>query len=165
MMSASEVYSPSYSQEEIEQILHFAIARKSLQGDFDRQQLVEIAKELDIDEYCLQAAEADWLAQRSQDQKRQAFDRYRKDKLQQKVARYAIINTFIVSLDLVGAGTLSWSLYILLIWGLGLSLTVWKTYQPRGEAYEQEFERWKLRSEMKRSLETLWDRLQKAWQE
>lgn len=163
-MSASEIQPPFYSQEEVQQILQLAIARQAFQGEFERQQLLEIAQELEIDKSCLQAAEKDWLTQKNQDRKQRAFNSYRRNQLKQKVAKYAIVNTFMVSLDVMVNSTLSFSHYILLVWGLFLSLNAWKTFQTRGEAYEKAFQRWQLRYEMKRSLETLWDRLQKAWQ-
>ena len=165
-MSASNVQPPClYSQEEVQQILQLAITRQAFSEEFDREQLIEIAQELEIDASSLEAAERDWLMQKTEDRKQLAFNRYRTHQLKQKVTKYVIVNTFFVSLDvLVHGDELSFSPYILLIWGLFLALNAWKTFQTRGEAYEKEFQRWKLRNEMKRSLETLWDRLQKAWQ-
>jgi len=48
-----------------------------------------------------------------------------------------IVNSFLVLLNLVSAGGLSWSLYIVLFWGLGLGLDTWNTYQYTGEEYEE----------------------------
>ncbi|MGF1479596.1 MAG: 2TM domain-containing protein [Cyanophyceae cyanobacterium] len=161
-MSAPEVH--LYTQEEVQQILHLAITRQASDGEFDRQQLSEIAQELGIDEACLQAAEQDWLMQQSIGKQRREFDSYRRSQLKQKVVRYAIVNIFLISLNVVSAGAVTWSLYVLLFWGLKLSLNAWKTFQSQGEAYEQAFQRWQLRLELRRSLSTLWGRLQKAWQ-
>ena len=163
-MSASESQPPkSYSQEEIQQILQLAIARQTDKGELSREQLWEIAAELEIDRNCLQAAEYDWLNQKLLEQKRQAFDIYRREQFKQKTIKYLIVNAFLVTLNLIGAGTLSWSLYVLLGWGLLLSLDAWKTFQSKGEAYEQAFQSWNLKHEMKRSIESLWDRLKKDW--
>lgn len=168
MMSASDLQPPqSYSQEDVQQILQLAIARQSQQTDLaelSREQLWEIAVELDIAPSCLQAAEQDWLNQKILDEKRAAFELHRRQRLKNKAIRYLIINTFLVLLNLAGAGTLSWSLYVLLGWGLFLVLEGWKTLQTQGEDYEQAFQRWYMRQETKRFLENLWDRLKKAWQ-
>ncbi|NES80086.1 MAG: 2TM domain-containing protein [Moorea sp. SIO2B7] len=164
-MSASQIQHPqSYSQEEIQQILHLAIARKSDHGELSREQLWEIAAELEIDKDAIQAAEQDWLKGRVMEQKRHAFNLYRRDRLQQKAIKYLIVNGFLISINFLGAGTISWSLYVLLFWGLGLALESWKTFQSKGEAYEKAFQSWNLKHEMKRSMESLWDKLQKAWQ-
>ena len=165
-MSASESQKPqSYSTDDVQQILQIAIAR---QGDDDEEfslaQIEEIAAELGIESDSLVAAEQDWRNQQLVAQKRQAFDSHRRKQLQKKAVKYLIVNTFLVSINLLAAGTLSWSLYILLIWGLGLALATWKTYQLEGEEYEQAFYRWERKVQIKRSFESLWDKLQKAWQ-
>ena len=164
-MSASELEQPqSYTQEDVQQILQLAIARQAYQGELSREQLWEIAAELEIDTQSMQAAEQDWLQYKSLEKKRQAFDLYRRDKLKQKATKYLIVNAFFIFLNLITASTLSWSLYILLLSGLVLSLDTWKTLQSKGEAYEQAFQHWNFKQEMKNSMGSLWEKLKKAWQ-
>lgn len=148
---------PTYRQEEVQEILQLAIAQKSHQGEFTRQQLFEMATELDIPLETVQAAEQAWLDQQLDAQKRKAFDQHRWRQLKQKLGKYLITNTFLVTLDLLHNNTLSWSLFILLIWGLFLSLHAWKTYHLDGEEYEQAFESWKRKYELRRSAKMLWD--------
>lgn len=165
MMTASEPQTPhSYRQEEIQQILQLAIARQTYQGEFTREQLLEIASELEISPECLQAAEQDWFNQQIEHQKRQAFDNYRWGRLKQKTGKYLIANTFLVTLDLIGNGAFDWSHYILLLWGLGLTLGAWQTYQSRGEEYEQAFLKWERKHQLRRSAKLFWERLQRALQ-
>ncbi|MGH2412129.1 MAG: 2TM domain-containing protein, partial [Microcystaceae cyanobacterium] len=114
MMPDSEGQLPqSYSPEEIQQILHLAIARQPYPGELSREQLWEIAAELEIDQQSLQAAELDWLNQKALDKKRQEFDRYRQHRFRQKTVKYVIVNIFLVSLNIISAGAITWSLYIL----------------------------------------------------
>jgi len=147
---------PTYRQEEVQEILQLAIAQKSYQGEFTRQQLFEMATELDIPLETVEAAEKAWLNQQLDAQKRQAFNQYRWRQLKQKLGKYLIANTFLLTLDLLQDNTLSWSLFILLIWGLFLSLNAWKTYHLDGEKYEQAFESWKRKYELRRSAKLLW---------
>jgi hypothetical protein len=164
-MSASELQPPqSYSQEDVQQILHIAIARKTDTEELSREQLWEIAAELEIDNESLQAAEREWLNSRALDRKRQEFNIYRQDILKNKTTRYLIVNAFLVSLDFLAGGGLSWSLYILLMWGLGLALDTWKTFQTKGDAYEQAFQRWNLKNEMKQTITSFWNKLKQSWQ-
>lgn len=164
-MSASEGQLPqTYTQEEVQQILHLAIAQQSDREELSREQLWEIATELEIDSETLQKAELDWLNGRFLDKKRQEFNTYRRELLKNKATRYAIVNAFLLTIDLISGGTLSWSIYILLFWGIGLSLDTWKTFQSRGDAYEQAFQKWNLKNEMKQSMVTLWNKLKKVWQ-
>ena len=56
--------------------------------------------------------------------------------------KFIIINAFLVVINLLSSGQLSWSLYILLLWGMGLGVKVWNNYQLQGEEYEQAFSKW-----------------------
>lgn len=154
----------SYHQEDIQQILQIAIARQAYEGEFSREQLLEIAAELEISPECLQAAEREWLTQQVEIQKRQDFNTYRRGKLQKRVGNYVIVNSFVVLLNLVNAGELSWSLYILLFSGLGLGFNTWNTYQSQGEEYERAFQKWYRQHQLKQSFNTLLNKWLKAWQ-
>ena len=154
----------SYNQEQIQQILQIAIARQTDDTEFTREQLLEIASELEISPECLQVAEQQWLAKQGEIQKRQDFNRYRRTKLQQQAGKYTVINSFLMLLNIVNAGQLSWSLYIALFWGLGLGLNALNTFQSGGEDYEKAFQRWYRQYQLKQSLTTVWDKVLKAWQ-
>jgi 2TM domain len=110
----------SYSQEDVQKILQLAIARQADDQDkeFSYEQLLEIATELEISPDSLNLAERDWRSQQSEIQQRQAFDAYRLSKFKKRFGNYAIFNGFLVLVDFIGGGGLSWSLYILLFWGL-----------------------------------------------
>ena len=144
----------SYQQEDIQQILNLAIARQASGGEFSREQLVEIAAELGISTDTLQDAEQEWLVQQKEGQKRKEFNAYRRSKFQKRFGKYAIVNSFLVCLNLVSAGQVSWSLYILLFWGLWLGLGAWNTYQLKGEEYEQAFRKWYRKHQLTQSIYT-----------
>ena len=164
MSDTTPSYPDSYSQEEIQEILQLAIARHHTEEELSRQQLWEIAAELEISDSIIQSAERDWLERKALDSQRRSFDLHRRQKFQQKLTKFAIINTFLILFNLIVAGTLSWSLYILLFWGLGVALNGWKAYQSRGEAYEREFQRWNFQNEVKQTVSTVWTKIQQTWQ-
>lgn len=164
MSDINPTYPDSYNQEDIQQILQLAIAKHHTEEELTRKQLWEIAAELDISNATIQEAERDWLDQKVIDRQRRAFDLHRRQRFKQKLTKYAIVNTFILSFNLIVAGTLSWSLYILLFWGLGVALNGWKAYQSRGEDYEKAFQRWSFQNEVKQTVVTVWAKLQQAWQ-
>ena len=144
----------SYHQEDIQQILNLAIARQAKGGEFSREQLVDIAAELGISTESLLEAEREWLVQQGEQQKRAEFNIYRRGKLQKRLGKYLIVNSFLVALNLVNAGELSWSLYILLFWGLWLGLGAWNTYQLQGQEYEQAFHKWYRKHQLTQSIYT-----------
>lgn len=164
MSDTTPKYPDSYSQEDIQEILQIAIANHHTEEELSRQQLWEIAAELDIDTNTIQAAEKGWLTQKEGDRLRSQFNLVRRQRFQQKLVKFAIINTFLVFLNLLIAGTLSWSLYVLLSWGLGVALNGWKAYQTSGEEYEQEFQRWSFQNDVKQTVATVWTKVQQAWQ-
>jgi 2TM domain len=154
----------TYQQEEAQQILQLAFARQTEQGELSREQLLEIATELGISPECLQAAEQQWREQQLMQQQHQAFDTYRRQQLYHKLGKYAIINGFLISFDWLTGGGVSWSLYLLLVSGLWASLSAWKVYHLQGEAYDQAFQSWERKRQLKRSIETLWQNVQKFLQ-
>jgi len=164
MQDITPPYPDSYSQEDIQEILHIAIANHHTEDELSRQQLWEIASELDISNAVIQSAERNWLEQKAIDHKRRTFDLQRRQRFKQKLTKFGIVNTFLVSFNFIAVGTVSWSLYILLFWGLATALNGWKAYQSNGEAYEREFQRWSFQNEVKQTVATVWTKLQKAWQ-
>jgi hypothetical protein len=154
--------SPLYSPEDAQQILHLAIVRQVEAGDVTRDQLLEIAAELNISPSELAAAEREWITQRGEAIDRAAFDRQRQQRFRHRFGRFAIISSFLVSLDFLTGGTVNWSLYILCFWGLGVSLDAWKTFQLQGESYEGAFKRWQQQRKLKTSVTRLLDRLLSA---
>ena len=164
MPDSSVQYPESYTTEDIQHILQIAIARKGEDDQLTRQQLWEIAEELDLDPQTIQAAETDWLQLKTIQQKHQAFDRYRYDCFKQKLVKYAVINTFLTAINFSVLNFAPWSIIILLIWSSAIALNAWKTFHLQGEEYERAFQRWNFQNEVKRTVNGLWQRLYKAWQ-
>ncbi len=159
-------YPQSYNQEEVQEILQLALARKQETGELElsRIQLQEIAADLAIDPASLELAEQDWLHRKTLTQKRQDFNQYRIGKFKQKLIRFVIVNSFLIVLNLISAGSISWSLYIVLLWGLGLSLYAFRNLQTQGETYEQDFTSWLRKQEIKQSFQGIWQRIKQSWQ-
>jgi hypothetical protein len=164
MSDSSIQYPEIYSSEDIQHIIQIALARKGEDDELTRQQLWEIADELDIDLPTIQAAENQWLQSKTVSQKRQAFDLFLRDRFKQKSVKYLIVNGFFLSLNFLTTGGLSWSLYILLFWSGGLAHSWWKTFHCKDEEYERAFQRWSFRNEVRQTFSTLWQRLYRAWQ-
>lgn len=152
MVKAESPVPQLYQQEDAQAILQLAFARKEENGELTRSQLWEIAMELGISPEDLEAAEGEWLATRGELQQKQAFNRYRKNRFKHRLVKYVIVNGFLIVLNVLAGGGLSWSAYILLVWGLGLSLDAWKTYQTQGEEYDRAFGRWRLKQQVGRSI-------------
>ncbi|MBI1243176.1 MAG: hypothetical protein GC195_17220 [Nostoc sp. RI_552] len=166
-MTAFEPHSlRSYSQDDVQRILQLAIAHQANNDDeeFSYEQLLEIARELNISPDVLSQAENDWRSQHSEMQQRQAFNSYRIAKFQKRVGNYAIINSFLMVVDLIGGGGLTWSLYFLVFCGLTLGLDIWNTFQTKGEEYEMAFQKWHRKHQIKQTINTVLNKWFKALQ-
>jgi hypothetical protein len=131
-----------YTEEQVQQILHKAIARKSQGQDLSRDQVREIASELGISDTDFAIAEQEWLNQNVLDRERVAFDTYRKKKFRDHALKYTIINAFLMGINFVISGRISWAIYPLLGWGLAVALDAWATYQTDSDEYEKQFQQW-----------------------
>jgi hypothetical protein len=151
----------SYTPEEVQEILQLAIARSQDKEVLSKEQLQEIALELGIENRELEAAELDWRTNKLTNLQYRDFDLYRRRVLKQKAVKYLIVNTFLVVLNLISSGGLSWSLYIIFLWGLGLALTIWKTFFLEGEEYQEAFKNWERKYLLKNSVDKLFERVQK----
>jgi hypothetical protein len=159
-MKASDVTAIStYSQEDIQQILSLALTKQNIKGDleFSHQQLVEIADELNISLDTLQAAKEDWLTTQSVSQQKSEFDRHRQQKFKKSLSTYAIVNFFLVLINVLalgGTGSL-WSLYVLGFWGIGIALHAWDLFNLSGEEYERKFQKWNSQRKIRQSVHSL----------
>jgi hypothetical protein len=142
----------SYRSEDVQQILQRAMTRRQ-EGEFSHEQLAEMASELGISGDNLQIAEQEWLAQRGEIQERKEFDTSLKEGLKSDFFSYLAVNTFLLLLNLVTAHTISWALYPLLGWGLGLLLHALSTYQLKGEKYEVAFTTWREQRQLKGGIQ------------
>lgn len=150
-----------YRQDEVQQILHIAIARQASTGELTRSQMIEIAEEMGISLAELHAAETEWLQQRRVDQERHLFDQYRRTRFRHRVTRYVIVNAFLIILNVVTAGHISWALYPLIGWGMGIALGGWQTFQRQGDLYENAFTKWQRQRQLKQTVGRVLDRFLK----
>ncbi|BAW95447.1 hypothetical protein NIES970_03530 [[Synechococcus] sp. NIES-970] len=150
----------TYQVEDIQAILQLAIARRDTESELTRTQLEEIAADLGIPQTDLVAAEQAWLDLKVETTKKQTFNLYRRQLLKTRVIRFSIINSFLVGLDALDTGHPSWSLYVLLCWGMFFSLRSWRLWQTSGTDYETEFQKWDRKMQLKESVQTLWQKTQ-----
>jgi len=144
-----------YRSEDAQQILQIAIARQTEEGELTRVQLYEIASELNISVADMQAAEQEWLTRQGELEERSTFIRFRQSKFQRRLVKYAIVNIFLLALNLLTTPGFLWSVYITLFWGIGVALDGWKTYRSGDLEFEEAFENWRQRQQLKRSVSTI----------
>jgi 2TM domain len=130
-----------YDEIQAQQILQMALAKRGVQK-LSGEQLQEIAADLGVSESEFHLAELAWKNNQIQAQERKIFDRFQKRKFMDGLIKYFLVNGSFVGLNLATSGQISWSIYLVVIWGLGISLQAWSTFQTESESYLQEFNKW-----------------------
>jgi hypothetical protein len=138
------IVNPTYSQEDIQEILSIALAECStLDTDLPHAQLLEIAQELGISTEMIELAKDQWLNQQQVVEKHQEFNRYRRSKLQDRFGKYAIVNACLIPLNFFTGFGVPWSLYVLTSWGIVRGVAAWRVfYQHQGYGYDRAFQKW-----------------------
>jgi hypothetical protein len=141
---------PSYSQEDIREILNIALANRStLDLELPHSQLLEIAQELSISPETIELAKDRWLSQQQVIKKHQEFDLYRRSKLQDRFGKYAIVNACLIPINFFTGFGVPWSLYVLSSWGIVRGVAAWRVFfQRQGYAYDRAFQKWEYQQKM-----------------
>lgn len=112
---------PTYTAEDVQAILAEALALQA-SDRFTRSQLLEMAAEMNISADLLDQVEQNWRQRQQQKAQEQARKQKRRRLLRQQLITYAVVNGGLMVLNLVTAGTITWAIFPLLGWGLGLLL-------------------------------------------
>ena len=104
-----------YSAEQAQKILVLAMGQDE-QAGFSRSQLEDMATDLGISTDTLKQAEKIYQASPS------AIQEPKRQKNRQQFRTYAVVNVFLLALNFTLSGTITWAIYPLLGWGLGLLL-------------------------------------------
>ena len=148
-----------YASEDAQQILQIAIAKETESGDLTRTQLAEIAAELNIAPETLWSAEREWTALQSESSQQAMFNQQRRQNFQHHLMRYGIVNGFLLLLNLLIFGGVGFAGFVAITWGIGLALHGLRAYQTSGYRYQKDFEQWRRRQQVKRSVSNFFNRV------
>lgn len=147
-----------YASEEAQQILQIAIAKETESGELTRQQLSEIANELNIAPETLWSAEREWLALKTDSAQQLIFNQQRRQNFQHHFIRYGVVNSFLLLLNISISGGIGFAAFFILTWGIGLALHGLRAYQSSGYRYQKDFESWQRRQKVKQSVIGIFNR-------
>jgi 2TM domain len=122
----------TYDSEDVQKILQIALTRKE-EGEFSREQLVEMASELGISSNILETTEQKWLAQQEEERSRYRFNTFRQRGFWTHFVSFLAVNLFLVILNLITSPSYFWAIFPALGWGLGLFFHWRSVYQSKSE--------------------------------
>jgi len=132
----------TYSEEQVDQILRYALAKRTNGQNLTKQQVYEIASDMGVSEADFLVSVQEWQSKQSIRKEQVEFDKFKKKSLQSNFLKYAIVNSFLVALNFFTSGKIGWAIYPLIFWGLAVALDAWVTYQSESQEYEKQFQKW-----------------------
>ena len=132
----------TYSEEQVDQILRYALAKKTHGQSLTKQQIYEIASDMGVSEADFVVSVQEWQSNQSLSKEQIEFDKYKKKSFKSNLLKFAIISSFFIALNVFTFNSVGWVIYPLAFWGLGVALDAWVTYQPESDEYEKQFQKW-----------------------
>lgn len=84
----------TYSEEQVDQILRYALAKKTDGQALTRQQVYAIASDMGVSQADFLSAVQEWQSNLSINKEQADFDKYKKKSFRSNLLKYAIVNSF-----------------------------------------------------------------------
>lgn len=117
------------SDEDVEEILRLAVRKSGSSSDSDlRERLQMAAAELNISDEELRQAEIEFLQKKEAQEAVSAEKQRQTQEFMGHLITFVAVNVFLISIDVLADGAISWSIYPLLGWGIGLAIKFVNTF-------------------------------------
>ncbi|MCO5251797.1 MAG: 2TM domain-containing protein [Candidatus Kapabacteria bacterium] len=126
-----------YSKEDVDRILKRAIdASPSYSGSITESELLRIASELNIDPAQVRKAMTEDVAVNEFESAKEIYRKRKRSSFYEHLTAYVIVNGFLVGIDYMTPG-ISWSIFPILGWGIGLAFDFVDSFFPSEEKVEK----------------------------
>jgi hypothetical protein len=126
-----------YSKEEVDRILRRAIdASPSYSGSVTEAELLRIANELNIDPSQVRKAMNEDVALNEFENAKAVWLKRKRSSFYEHLTAYIIVNAFLVGIDYMTPG-ISWSIFPILGWGIGLAFDFVESFFPSEQKIEK----------------------------
>jgi len=127
----------NFTPEQIEQIIKIALANKTNKVTDNKINIYEIAKELNIDESVLNDAIKQFESNAEINKIRETYIKHKKKKFFEHFFYYAFVNSTLIAFNILSDGSISWSLMLLIGWGLGLAINAYNAFNFNEEDFQR----------------------------
>ncbi len=149
-----------YDEDQVTEILRQALTSRSHNPQkLSREQVGEIAAELGVSPEDFVAAEEKWQQQQSKKIELSEFDSFKQHQFREGALKYVLVNAVLAGFNLFSSGQIGWVLYLVMFWGLGVSLDAWATYQKNSAEYAKQFQKWQRQRQRQRFTDKLTDKV------
>lgn len=147
------------TEEDVDEVLKLAL-RKQGRADHDlRDRLLAAAEELGISAEELEEAELEYAQSKEERKEFVEFKQRQVREFREHFFAYIIINSLLVAINWLTAGTVNWAIWPILGWGIGLAFHAWGSLNSGSETFQEEFASFRRRRSRKRVEEEHNDRL------
>lgn len=141
------------NDEDVDEVLKLAL-RKQGRGDPGlRERLLATAEELGISENEIIEAELEYARTKKERVEFLEFKQRQVREFREHFFVYIVINTMLVGINFVTTGTVSWAIWPILGWGIGLAFHAWGSLNTGSETFQEEFAAFRRRRLRKRERE------------
>ena len=103
----------------------------------------EVAVHPGISDEDLETAENEYLSNKADTREFLEYKRRRRRELREHVFSYLIVNAMLVAVNWISSGKLTWAVWPILGWGVGLAFHAWATLNSDSESFQEEFEQFR----------------------
>lgn len=132
-----------YSEDEAEQILKLAARAET--GAVPRDRLLAMAEELGLTEEQVALAESQYTKVHAQEYERALFKTQQRQELKGHIASYLAVNAGLLAMDFFTTGRITWSIWPLLGWGIGILSGIAEVFFSGPAEQEKAFQKWKMK--------------------
>jgi len=130
-----------YSEQEAEEILR--LASQSTGEGISRERLLRMAEELGISPEAVASAADTVRTQRTELAERREFVTAQRRAFFSHLVSYIVVNLGLVAINLVTQHRITWAIWPILGWGIGIAAQASQTFFQGSEGNEQEFQKWR----------------------
>ena len=144
---------PEHLQDDrdVEQILKLAVRNAGYSDEEAlRQRLHAAAVELGLSDAQVAAAEERYKLEKAEAIERKEFESFAISEFWEHFGAYIIVNAGLLGFDYFRDGHISWAIFPLIGWGIGLAFHAFGTFFPNKDGYEREFDRWRSKRHRRR---------------
>ncbi|MCH8275021.1 MAG: 2TM domain-containing protein [Armatimonadetes bacterium] len=133
----------TYEEGDVEEILKRAVAIDATRGRSGRDSMIRAAGELGISEETVVAAERQWMKEKAKREEMREFIAHQRNDFWGHLACYVGVNTLLLAFNFAQSGRITWAIWPLLGWGLGIFFHMLSAFDTKGKEFRKEFQDWK----------------------
>lgn len=138
------------NDEDVDEVLKIALRNQGRSDPGLHERLMTTAHELGIPETEVVRAEREYARSKMERTEFLEFKRRQVREFREHFFVYIVVNTLLVVINFLTAQTVSWAIWPILGWGIGLAFHAWGSLNTGSESFQEEFAAFRKRKDKRR---------------